>query len=70
MKRVVDVVFFLSLVTSLFGQPNANARQYNQTEQDLIRVERDYYAIPFGDRYIWGITAGILRNLYERIYGS
>ena len=47
MKRVVDVVFFLSLVTSLFGQPNANGRQYNQTEQDLIRVERDYYAIPY-----------------------
>ncbi len=31
-------------------------------------IERHYYAMPFGDRYIWGITAGILRNLYERIY--
>jgi len=31
---------------------------------------RDYYAIPFGDRYIWGITAGIVRNLYERVYGA
>jgi hypothetical protein len=25
--------------------------------------------VPFGDRYIWGITAGIVRNLYDRIYG-
>ncbi len=32
-------------------------------------VEREYYAMPFGDRYIWGITAGIVRNLYDRVYG-
>ncbi|MEA2967925.1 MAG: hypothetical protein QOE78_1186, partial [Alphaproteobacteria bacterium] len=25
-------------------------------------------AMPFGERYIWGVTAGILRNLYERLY--
>jgi 8-oxo-dGTP pyrophosphatase MutT (NUDIX family) len=29
---------------------------------------RQYYAIPFGERYIWGVTAGIVRNLYERLY--
>lgn len=32
-------------------------------------MTRHYYAIPFGDRYIWGVTAGILRNLHDRIYG-
>ena len=26
------------------------------------------YAIPFNDHKIWGVTAGILRNLWERIY--
>ncbi|MBV1700110.1 MAG: CoA pyrophosphatase [Hyphomicrobiales bacterium] len=31
-------------------------------------IQREYYAIPFGDRYIWGITAGIVRNLYDRVY--
>jgi 8-oxo-dGTP pyrophosphatase MutT (NUDIX family) len=30
-------------------------------------MQRTFYAIPFGERYIWGVTAGILRNLYERI---
>jgi len=30
-------------------------------------IMREYYAIPFGDRYIWGITAGIVRNLYDRV---
>ncbi len=29
---------------------------------------RHFYAIPHGDRYIWGVTAGIIRNLYERLY--
>jgi 8-oxo-dGTP pyrophosphatase MutT (NUDIX family) len=32
-------------------------------------IQREYYAVPFGDHYIWGITAGIVRNLYDRIYG-
>ena len=27
---------------------------------------RYYYAIPYETRYIWGVTAGIVRNLYER----
>lgn len=31
---------------------------------------RRYYAIPFEERYIWGVTAGIIRNLYERLYAS
>ncbi|MBF9234372.1 CoA pyrophosphatase [Microvirga alba] len=31
------------------------------------RVRR-YYAMPYEERYIWGVTAGIIRNLYERLY--
>ena len=29
---------------------------------------RYFYEMPFNDRYIWGITAGIIRSLYERVY--
>jgi 8-oxo-dGTP pyrophosphatase MutT (NUDIX family) len=29
---------------------------------------RHFYAMPWENRYIWGVTAGILRNLYERLY--
>jgi len=36
--------------------------------RDWKGITRKYYAMPFGERYIWGVTAGILRNLYERIY--
>lgn len=31
--------------------------------------ERQYYAMPFKKYYIWGATAGMLINLYERIRG-
>ena len=31
---------------------------------------RRYYAMPYRERYIWGVTAGIIRNLYERLYCS
>ncbi|SFK11250.1 8-oxo-dGTP pyrophosphatase MutT, NUDIX family [Methylocapsa palsarum] len=31
-------------------------------------VSRQFYAMPYGERHIWGVTAGILRNLYERLY--
>lgn len=30
-------------------------------------VERQFYAIPHQGRYIWGATAGIIRNMYERL---
>ena len=38
--------------------------------RDWKGIQRKYYAMPFRERYIWGVTAGILRNLYERIYGK
>jgi 8-oxo-dGTP pyrophosphatase MutT (NUDIX family) len=38
--------------------------------RDWNGIQREYYAIPFENRYIWGITAGILRNLYERVYAG
>lgn len=30
---------------------------------------REYYAMPYGDYYIWGATAGMLVNFYKRVYG-
>lgn len=31
--------------------------------------ERFFYAMPWGERYIWGVTAGMIRNLHDRLYG-
>jgi 8-oxo-dGTP pyrophosphatase MutT (NUDIX family) len=30
---------------------------------------RFYYAMPYGERYIWGATAGMLRNMQQRLFG-
>jgi 8-oxo-dGTP pyrophosphatase MutT (NUDIX family) len=41
---------------------------HRQNSRDWRGIRRAYLEMPYGDRYIWGITAGILRNLYERVY--
>jgi 8-oxo-dGTP pyrophosphatase MutT (NUDIX family) len=33
-------------------------------------IERRYYAMPYGDYYVWGATAGMLRALYLRVFGA
>jgi hypothetical protein len=30
---------------------------------------REINHMPWGDRHIWGVTAGMVKNLYERLYG-
>ena len=45
-------------------------RNHQRGSRDWKGITREYYAMPFENRYIWGITAGILRNLYERVYGA
>jgi 8-oxo-dGTP pyrophosphatase MutT (NUDIX family) len=60
--REVDNVFEVPLA---FLMDQANVQRHARDWQGLTR---HYYAITFGERYIWGVTAGILRNLHERIY--
>jgi 8-oxo-dGTP pyrophosphatase MutT (NUDIX family) len=45
-----------------------NPANHQIHQKEFRGVMRSYYAMPFGDRYIWGATAGMLRLLYERIY--
>jgi 8-oxo-dGTP pyrophosphatase MutT (NUDIX family) len=44
---------------------------YEEHERELPSGEkRRFYAATHDERYIWGATAGILRALYERLYGA
>ena len=43
---------------------------HQRHSRDWEGIQRHYYAMPYQERYIWGVTAGILRNLYERVYGT
>jgi len=58
----VDAAFEVPLS---YLMADANMEMHSRPWQG---VERHYYAITFGERYIWGVTAGILRNMRERIY--
>ena len=42
---------------------------HERRSRDVGGRQRQFYAMPFEDRLIWGATAGILRNLYDRLYG-
>jgi 8-oxo-dGTP pyrophosphatase MutT (NUDIX family) len=33
-------------------------------------VERQWWAMVYGDKYIWGATAGMLRNLHDLLHGE
>jgi 8-oxo-dGTP pyrophosphatase MutT (NUDIX family) len=43
---------------------------HQKHSRDWKGIVRHYYAMPYQERYIWGVTAGILRNMYERVYGG
>lgn len=36
-------------------------------KRNFMGVDRQFYAIDHQGRYIWGATAGIIRNMYERL---
>jgi 8-oxo-dGTP pyrophosphatase MutT (NUDIX family) len=36
----------------------------------LAGRDRRFYAMPYGERYIWGATAGILRNMHDRLFSA
>ncbi len=58
-------------VAEAFETPFAflmDAANHRLEERQWRGQTRKFYAMPYGERYIWGVTAGILRNLYERLF--
>ncbi len=45
-----------------------NADHHELRSRETEGLFRQFYAMPYGERLIWGVTAGIVRNLYERLY--
>jgi 8-oxo-dGTP pyrophosphatase MutT (NUDIX family) len=57
-------------VLEVFEVPLAflmNPANHQRASREWRGVQRFYYAMPYQGRYIWGATAGILKNLYERL---
>ena len=43
--------------------------QNRQTQsREWKGMTRHFYVYPHGDRYIWGATAGMIKNLHDRLY--
>jgi 8-oxo-dGTP pyrophosphatase MutT (NUDIX family) len=75
MVALIDPAFAPTLnpdeVADAFETPFAflmDAANHRLEERQWRGRTRKFYAMPYGQRYIWGVTAGILRNLYERLF--
>ena len=71
---LVEPSFVLTInkleVDEVFETPFAflmDAANHRLEEREWRGRRRKYYAMPHEGRYIWGATAGILRNLYEKL---
>jgi 8-oxo-dGTP pyrophosphatase MutT (NUDIX family) len=60
--REVDAVFETPLT---FLMSAANHELHSREFEGKLR---HYYAMPWEGRYIWGVTAGIIKALYHRLY--
>jgi 8-oxo-dGTP pyrophosphatase MutT (NUDIX family) len=72
---LVDPSFTLALnrleVDEVFETPFGflmDPANHRLDEREWQGRMRKYYVMPHEGRYIWGATAGILRNLYERLF--
>jgi 8-oxo-dGTP pyrophosphatase MutT (NUDIX family) len=47
-----------------------NPANHQRHEREWRGRQRSFYAMPYGDHYIWGATAGMIVNLYERLFAA
>lgn len=47
-----------------------NPKNHERHKATWRGKEREYYAMPYNGHYIWGATAGMLKNMYDRIFAD
>lgn len=60
-------------VDDIFEVPLAflmNPAHHVRESREWQGLTRHFYAMPYDDRYIWGATAGMIRNLYDLLYAG
>jgi 8-oxo-dGTP pyrophosphatase MutT (NUDIX family) len=69
---IVEPPFDLTLdsheVADVFEVPLSfllDPKNHHRCQAEFDGIVRHFYAMPYGKRYIWGATAGMLINLYE-----
>lgn len=81
--RIVPVVALVRQGFDLVLEPNEVAdafevpldflmdeRNHQLHVRTLRGAERRFHAMPFQDRYIWGATAGIMKNMHQRLFSA
>ena len=73
---LVEPDFTLSLnageVADAFEVPLAflmDAANHRRDTRFWKGATRTFHAMPYGERYIWGATAGMLKNMHARLFG-
>lgn len=62
-----------SEVSDVFEAPFAflmNPANHRRACREWRGEDRWFYEMPYGSRYIWGATAGMLKSLHDRLYGA
>jgi len=62
--RLAEIARTLDVPLAFFLDA-ANHQRHTRT---VAGGTRAYYAMPYGDRYIWGATAGMLKNMHQRLF--
>ncbi|MGE3916840.1 MAG: CoA pyrophosphatase [Hyphomicrobiaceae bacterium] len=62
--REVDEVFEVPLAFLM------DERNHQKHTRDWRGRQRHYYAMPYGERYIWGATAGMIKNMHQRLFAG
>ena len=58
-------------VVNAFEVPLAflmSPENHRRGSREFRGATRYFYEMPYGEHYIWGVTAGIIRGLYERVF--
>ena len=63
--QAVEVAGVFEVPFAFLMDPSNHERRTRQFRDGL---ERNYFAITYDDHLIWGVTAGILRALYRRLF--
>ena len=67
----VDLAANPAEVDDVFEVPLAflmDAANHHIGQRELGGQMRRFYVMPYRERRIWGVTAGVLRSLYDRLY--
>ena len=69
----IESLFLALSLADVFETPFGflmDPTNHEEHEREFNGQRRRFYAMTHEERFIWGATAGMLRALYDRLYGG